>query len=44
LQTFITIEKSYLLHTLVTVGDYFLDKKYFLEESDYLNGKLPCAN
>ena len=20
---------------------YFLDKNYFLEESDYLNGKLP---
>ena len=23
---------------------YFLDKNYFLEESDYLNGKLPCEN
>jgi len=25
----------------ITMGDYFLDKNYFLEESDYLNGKLP---
>ena len=22
-------------------GDFFLDKNYFLEESDYLSGKLP---
>ena len=24
-----------------TLGDYFSDKKYCLEESDYLNDKLP---